>query len=101
MFLGEFLKDPHTSRAVDVDWNTYVPLTDSISGAPVWTVASGLTIDGTPTIVAGVATARVGGGQEGVDGLVTCRINLASGATEEVSILCRVRTGEKEPRLSR
>lgn len=100
MRLGEIIKDPDIIRAVAIDWTTYIG-TDTISGSPAWSVANGLAIEGTPTLVANVATAKISGGQEGADYLVTCRVTLSSGATEDGTIVVRVRTGDKDPRLTR
>jgi hypothetical protein len=100
MLLGEVIKDPDIIRAIAIDWATYIP-PDTISGSPAWSVANGLAIEGTPTFVSNVATAKISGGQEGADYLVTCRVTLSSGATEDGTVMVRVRTGEKESRLTR
>lgn len=100
MRLGEIVKDPGIKRAVAIDWSTYIGA-DTISGTPAWTAATGLTIEGTPTIAANVCTAIVSGGLEGCDYLLTCRITLSSGATEDGTVVIKVRTGEADPRLTR
>lgn len=99
MRLGTVLKDPGINRAVDIDWDTYIG-EDTITGA-AWTAATGLTVEGTPTLADNIATAIVSGGQEGCDYLLTCRITLASGATEDGTVVVQVRTGDADPRLTR
>lgn len=99
MRLGEIVKDPDTTRAVAINWTTYMG-TDTVSGC-AWTAPTGLTIVGTPTLVASVATALVSGGQEGCDYNLTCRATLSSGATEDGTVVVKVRTGDADPRLTR
>lgn len=100
MYLGTALKDPDISRAIAIDMDTYLG-SDTVSGSPAWSVATGLAVSGTPTFSANLATAIITGGQEGCDYLVTCRATLSSGATEDFTVRVQVRTGEADPRLTR
>ena len=100
MRLGTVVKDPDIKRAVAINWATYIG-SDTISGSPVWTAPTGLTIEGTPTIAINVATAIVSGGQEGCDYALSCRVTLSSGATEDGTIIVQVRSGDADPRLTR
>ena len=100
MRLGEIVKDPDTSRAVAIDWSTYLGA-DTVSGSPSWAAPTGLAIVGTPSFAANVATAIVSGGQEGCDYMQVCTVTLASGATEDGTVVVKVRTGDEDPRLTR
>lgn len=99
MRLASLLKDPDVSKAAAIDWTTYIG-SDTINSAS-WTAPTGLAIVGSPSLAANVATAIVSGGQEGCDYALTCRITMASGATEDGTVLVQVRSGEADPRLTR
>lgn len=99
MLVGTIEKDPDVKTPVKVDWTNYI-VGDSISGTPSWSVANGLTIEGTPAFASNVATAIISGGQEGLDYLATCHVDLASGASEDATVIIKVRTRETDPRLT-
>lgn len=100
MLTGTLSKAPAVKRAVQVDWSSYLSTTgDAISGSPTWIVPSGITVEGTPSFASNVATAIVSGGEEGENYLITCRVNLASGASEDGNVLLKVRTLQDDPRL--
>ena len=98
MNVGEILKDPDAEIGISVDWTQYIG-SDTVVGSPTWSLANGLTAAST-TFSSNISTVRVSGGQEGCDYLATCRATLASGVIEEATILVRVRTGAKDPRLA-
>lgn len=100
MRLGDVVVAPGVKRALSIAMATYLG-SDTVSGSPAWTVATGMTIQGTPSFAANVATAIVIPTQEGADYLATCSVVLASGATEDFTILVKCRTGDEDPRLTR
>jgi hypothetical protein len=102
MRLGDVVKAPGVDRAISINLATYLGA-DTVSGSPAWSVATGLEVVGTPSIAANVATAIIGGDsdQDGSDYLVTCHVELASGADEDFTVLVKVRSGDEDPRLTR
>ena len=98
MRLGSVVVAPGVKRALSINVATYLG-SDTVSGSPVWTVANGMTIQGTPTFSANVATAIVIPTEEGCDYIATCSVVLASTATEDFTILVKCRTGNEDPRL--
>lgn len=83
-------KDPADSLPYTLDWSAWLGA-DTISGAPVWTVPTGLTkVSQSNTGTS--ATAVISGGTPGKAYVIACRITTAAGAVAERSLELRVRS---------
>lgn len=99
MLLGDFTKDPDNAAPVSVDFTDY--LADGVTVSSVaWSAATGLTT-ASASLIGSVATAKISGGQEGCDYLVTAEATLSDGTTIDATVRVKVRTGEDDPRLTR
>jgi len=89
--LKTFKKDPSAVLDYTVDWDADNWLgTDTITGAPVWTVPTGITKDSQSNTTT-AATAWLSGGTHGADYDVACKITTAGGRTDERTIRIQVR----------
>jgi len=82
-------KAPTAVLDYTVNWATWL-VADTITGTPVWTVATGLTKDSQSNTTT-TATAWLSGGTEGQDYAVSCRISTAAGRTDTRSFIIQVR----------
>jgi hypothetical protein len=88
--LRSFTKDPESTLDYPIDWSQWLVGADTITGAPVWTVPSGLTLV-TQANTATIATAWISGGTAGATYLVECKITTTGGRIDERSILVEVK----------
>lgn len=90
-YLKSFPKDPAAVLDYTIDWDADDWLgSDTITGTPVWTVATGLTKDSQSNTTT-TATVWLSGGTANTDYDVACKITTAGGRTDERTIRIQVR----------
>lgn len=91
MPIKSYYKDPEALLDYPIDWGTDGWLgADTITGTPVWTVPSGLTLAAQSNTTT-IATVWLSGGAAGVEYIVECKITTAGGRIDERSIRIIVR----------
>ena len=81
-------KDPDAVLDYIVDWSDWLD-TDTITGAPVWTVPTGLT-KASQSNTTTTATAWISGGAQGMTYTLGCRITTTGGRTDERSFRLKI-----------
>jgi hypothetical protein len=89
--LKTFTKDPAAVLDYTVDWDADDWLgSDTITGTPVWTLPSGITLASQSNTTT-TATAWLSGGTANTDYDVACKITTTAGRTDERTIRIQVR----------
>jgi hypothetical protein len=83
-------KDPAAVLDYSQDWSAWLTdMTDTITGAPVWTVGTGLTKDSQSNTTTS-ASAFISGGTAGQKYPVACKITTAGGRVDERTFWIKV-----------
>lgn len=83
-------KDPDAVLDYSQDWSAWLtPLSDTITGAPLWTAGTGLTIVSQSNTTTS-STAFVSGGKVGNKIPLACRITTAGGRTDERTVHLKI-----------
>lgn len=83
-------KDPDATLDYSQDWSAWLsPISDTISGTPVWTVGAGLTkVSQSNTTTS--ATAFISGGTLGSKEPLACKITTAGGRIDERTVYLKI-----------
>lgn len=87
-----FYKAPNASLTYTVDWAGVLG-SDTITGAPVWTLPTGITLAAQSNTTT-TATIEVSGGTVDTDYILNCAIATAGGLADVKQVLIKIRTPE-------
>lgn len=82
--LDSFKKDPDASIRFTIDWSVWLG-SDTIAGAPVWSVDAGITNVGSSNTTT-TATITLSGGVAGTTYKARCRVTTAAGDVDDRTI---------------
>ena len=83
-------KDPDATLDYSQDWSAWLtPLSDTITGTPVWTAGAGLTVVSQSNTTTS-ATAFISGGKVGNKIPLACKIVTAGGRTDERTVHLKI-----------